>query len=133
MIPTEDAEQMAFVEWLNLKGLKHFHPPQETWTKSIKQKMRNKMMGVVPGVLDLFIVIPNKSESINDYDVIRNSTAMVLDIFEYRVVAIEMKRAKGGVVSEAQKSWIETLNAAGIESVVCRGAEEAIAFIEARL
>ena len=46
-----------------------------------------------------------------------------------KLVAVEMKRTKGGVVSESQKKWLEILNAHGIEARVCKGAEEAIDFI----
>ena len=48
----------------------------------------------------------------------------------YRLVAIEMKRKKGGVTSANQKQWIKTLNEAGIQTVVCEGCDAAIEFIE---
>ena len=48
----------------------------------------------------------------------------------YRLVAIEMKRKKGGVTSANQKQWIKTLNEAGIQTVVCKGCDAAIEFIE---
>ena len=48
----------------------------------------------------------------------------------YRLVAIEMKRRKGGVTSANQKKWIKTLNEAGIQTVVCKGCDAAIEFIE---
>lgn len=41
-----------------------------------------------------------------------------------------MKRKKGGVTSENQKKWIKTLNEAGIQTVVCKGCDVAIEFIE---
>ncbi|MCQ2975158.1 MAG: VRR-NUC domain-containing protein [Bacteroidales bacterium] len=43
---------------------------------------------------------------------------------------VEMKRTKGGVVSEAQKKWIEWLNENGYNAKVCYGAEEAIEFVK---
>ena len=39
---------------------------------------------------------------------------------------IEMKRQKGGVVSENQKDWLEYLNGLGYGAVVCRGADDAM-------
>lgn len=40
------------------------------------------------------------------------------------------KRKKGGVTSANQKQWIKTLNEAGIQTVVCKGCDAAIEFIE---
>ena len=48
----------------------------------------------------------------------------------HRLVAVEMKRKKGGVTSANQKQWIKTLNEAGIQTVVCKGCDAAIEFIE---
>lgn len=41
-----------------------------------------------------------------------------------------MKRKKGGVTSANQKKWIKTLNEAGVQTVVCKGCDAAIEFIE---
>lgn len=61
------------------------HIPQETFTKSWATKNKNKAMGVRAGVPDMLIVYPNK------------------------VLFLELKRLKGGKVSEAQQAWIEAL------------------------
>lgn len=106
MLPTEDQEQAAFVQWLRLKGYPHFRVPNETYTKSWKQKAKNKALGVVSGVPDLFVVAGGK------------------------LVAVEMKRTKGSVVSASQIEWLKTLENAGIAGRVCKGADEAIKFIE---
>lgn len=42
---------------------------------------------------------------------------------------IEMKRKKGGVVSEEQKKWIDWLNGNGYSAKVCHGADEAIEYV----
>lgn len=42
---------------------------------------------------------------------------------------IEMKRKKGGVVSEEQKKWITWLNDNGYSAKVCHGADEAIEYV----
>ena len=43
---------------------------------------------------------------------------------------IEMKRKKGGVVSEQQKKWIDWLNDNGYSAKVCKGADEAIEYVK---
>lgn len=57
--PYEDQEQEAFVQWLRLKDYPHFRVPNETYTKSHKQRIKNKKLGVSPGVPDLAVVVPN--------------------------------------------------------------------------
>lgn len=106
LLPTEEQEQTVFVRWLKVKDIPHFRVPNETYTHSIRQKAKNKALGVSPGVPDLFVVAGG------------------------RLVAIEMKRKKRGTVTPPQKQWLDTLNGVGVWAVVCRGADEAIAFIE---
>ncbi len=48
-----------------------------------------------------------------------------------RLIAIEMKRTAGSSTSPAQKEWLANLTAAGIAARVCKGADAAIAFIDA--
>ena len=43
---------------------------------------------------------------------------------------VEMKRKKSGVVSEAQKKWIDWLNDNGYSAKVCKGADEAIEYVK---
>jgi hypothetical protein len=43
---------------------------------------------------------------------------------------IEMKRKKGGVVSEEQKKWVDWLNNNGYSAKVCHGADEAIEYVK---
>lgn len=128
--PTEEQEQMAFVQWLHLKGYRHFRVPNETYTKSFKQKAKNKALGVSSGVPDLFVLIPNTG-AIRMYlaEIDRGGHADYLPP-KNRLIAIEMKRKKGGTTSTNQKQWLKTLNEAGIQSVVCKGCDEAIKFIE---
>ena len=123
--PTEDQEQEAFVQWLRLKGYPHFRVPNETYTRSWSQKAKNKKLGVSSGVPDLFVAVPFPPPHLiiahkDRDDEVRNKT----------LVAIEMKRKKGGTTSANQKKWIKTLNESGVETVVCKGCNEAIEFIE---
>jgi hypothetical protein len=45
------------------------------------------------------------------------------------IAFVEMKRLKGGTVSENQREWIERLQGFGFPAAVCRGADAAIAFL----
>lgn len=105
-VPTEEVEQRIVVQYLELKGHTFTHIPNSTFTKSWKVKRRNKEQGVRAGIPDLFCIINNKP------------------------VWIEMKRQKGGVLSESQKNWIKALQDAGQTVFVARGADEAIKFIQ---
>lgn len=47
------------------------------------------------------------------------------------IVAVEMKRQHGGTLSDEQAQWLSALDEAGIWTGVCKGADDAIAFVEA--
>jgi hypothetical protein len=104
-VPTEAQEQKTLVQYLRIKGYKHFRVPNETYTTSMRQKANNHALGVVRGVPDLFVVV------------------------NHTLLAIEMKRQRGGVTSPEQKGWLATLNDAGIPAAVCHGFDEAVTFI----
>lgn len=48
----------------------------------------------------------------------------------YQQVKIEMKRRKGGTVSDEQKEWGKIYELAGIPCKICKGADEAIKFVK---
>lgn len=99
---TEYQEQCLLVEWLELMHFKFSKLAQETFTRSWNIKIKNKQSGVRPGVPDMMIILPGQ------------------------LVFIEMKRAKGGIISEAQQTWIKELNKLpAVTAVVCHGFEEA--------
>lgn len=107
IIPTEYAECLTFAGWLRVKGIKFAHIPNETFTTSFKAKMKNKNMGVSPGIPDYLVVLPKG------------------------LLFIEMKRKKGGTLSPFQKDWIDALNPLkGVEARVAKGADEAIKIVE---
>jgi len=91
------------------------HVPQETFTKSWVTKKKNKAMGVRAGVPDMLIVYPDA------------------------VLFLELKRLKNGVVSEAQKSWLQALQgvrdktASEIYAEVACGFDQAKALIDYHL
>lgn len=73
------------------------------------EAMRLKRQGVKAGVYDLCIAEPRGC---------------------YAGLYIEMKKLKGGVVSDMQKWWGIELRKRGYRTEVCKGAAAAIAVIE---
>ena len=117
IIPTEDAEQMALMKWAaimcgrwpELRML--FHIPNGG-SRGKAEAGRFRAMGVKPGVPDLCLPIAKAGK---------------------HGLYIELKRSKGGRVSEEQAAWITELRARGYAAEVCRGWEEAARVIEAYL
>ena len=69
--------------------------------------MKNKQSGLNPGLPDLLICLP------------------------HFLLFIEMKRTKGGQVSDEQKEWIRELNKYGdVLAQVCFGFDEARQLVE---
>ena len=97
---TEHQVQREFVKWFRqtLKGIRIFAIPNGGY-RSRATAMQLKVEGVSKGVPDLF--------------------CPELYLF------IEMKREKGGIVSEQQKDWIDYLNSIGYTAIVCRGLDDA--------
>lgn len=108
VVPSEDEEQMALVEYLELRGLKYTATTNHTYTTSWKQKTHNRKLGLRAGIPDMIVVLPAKG-----------------------LAFIEMKRKKNSSTTPEQVAWIEALNTCpGVEARVCKGADVAIAFIE---
>lgn len=116
--PTEEEEQKAFVDWLNAKKYPHHHSPNEGGggRQNAIRGAKMKRLGMSKGYWDLVIYIPVKG--------------ITGTIDSYQQVMVEMKRQKGGVVSSEQKVWGRIYEKAGIPCRVCKGANEAIKFIE---
>lgn len=113
-IPTEAEEADTLMQYMKLKGLKFTHIKNETGRPVAGQKVRNWKAvwdardGVSAGFPDFCIVLPRVG-----------------------LLFIELKRSKGGKVSELQKDWINELNKCpGVEARACLGANESIEFIE---
>jgi hypothetical protein len=104
-IKSEHLEQVEFIQWMRRTHPNHrifAIPNGGLRSKSVAMQM--KAEGVTAGVPDLFV--PS------------------LKAF------IEMKRSKGGQVSETQQDWLSYLKSVGYQTKVCNGKDEAIAFIE---
>jgi hypothetical protein len=110
-LASEASHQFGFLIWFHKKfpGVLIYHCPNGE-KRSIKTAVRLKKMGVVAGIPDLFV------------------PAWML--------YIELKREKGGVVSEAQKKIMSYLTRHGYTCLVCKGATDAsiqvLKFLEER-
>jgi len=102
-----------FVAWLRSKNILHFHPVNGVYVEAAWRREQLKLQGLSPGVPDIIIPVPNRVRWVDDGSC-------------YHGLAIEIKRVSGGVVSPAQKEWIEKLRESGWKADVCRGVDEAI-------
>ena len=112
-VPHESEEQMAFVQWLTFKGLDFFAVKNEqTMSKKSPQmaaiqEAKAKRMGKKTGVQDLVIFTHSQ------------------------IVFIEIKRKKGGKVSEEQKEWNKIVNKYPYAKAhICYGCTDAISVVE---
>ena len=107
---TEDQEQEMIFDWVEAR--KHRDPRLENLFaipnggyRSKATAARLKATGVRAGVPDMCLAYPSGP---------------------YHALFLELKRADGGVVSPAQKIWIERLRMLGYMACVAHGHEEAI-------
>jgi len=128
IVPSEDNECMALVNYLKLKGLRFSHLAQSTAAVSYvggvrkpnwKTIKRNQALGVTKGVPDYLILIERQP---TEKSGARNSTLLF----------VEMKKEIGGTVSPEQSEWINGLNKVfGVVAVVARGFDQAKEIIDA--
>ncbi len=114
LTPYEDAECIALVQYLEIlqnqgHDILFTHIANETYTKSWKQKNRNKAVGVRPGLPD-YVIIINR-----------------------HIIFLEMKRIKGGTLTKDQKRWIKKLENTCAFIYVVKGFDEAKTLIDAFL
>ena len=102
-VPTESVEQIKFVVWLRKNGVR-LSASANGGSRNLLEAMKLKRTGVSAGFPDIEIPIP---------------------CGPYHGLYIEMKRKKGGVLSAAQKDWIDYLNRAGYYASVAHGFEDA--------
>lgn len=106
-IPTENEECETFADWLRFNKYQFSHLQNEQKTKNWGAIMRSKRLGVNPGVPDYLIICKNAPG----------------------LMFIEIKRTKGSVISDHQKSWLKGLLNAGAKVGLCYGVKEAIDFV----
>lgn len=108
-VPLEADEQTALFRWAAYSAAKYpalrlmFAIPNGG-SRHPAEAAHMKAQGVKPGVPDICLPVP---------------------VGRYAALYIELKRKKGGRVSDEQRGWIEALNRAGNRAVVCRGWDEA--------
>lgn len=108
LIPKEDREQMLFVTWLNKKGIRVAASANGGY-RNFLEALKFKRMGVSAGFPDLFIPLISG---------------------EYHGLFIEMKRSKGGVISENQKEWLAYLKSQNYYADVAYGFDDAVKITE---
>lgn len=96
---------MLLAEYLRLKSYPFCHINNEVYTKSWRQKHKIQAMGSAKGFPDYLVIVNG------------------------RLIAIEMKRLRGGRTSPEQQQWIDRLNAIDVPARVCNGFLEAKDFI----
>lgn len=112
--PYEDDEQITLFDWARANEGKWpelarlFHVPNGG-SRGPAEAGRFKAMGVKRGVPDVFLDVPRGG---------------------YHGLRIEMKRRRGGVLSDDQADWIDWYNSNGYRAVVCYGWDEARMEIE---
>ncbi len=115
-IPTERDEQVRLAKYLDSLGLLWCHVPNEGhggYGKGAQIKgARLRAEGLKSGVPDVLIF--NQCSVVSDEEELHRSGC-----------AIELKRQKGGRVSDSQKEWLAGLRQAGWVAEVCNGFEEA--------
>jgi hypothetical protein len=108
LIPTEEQEQEALCDWLRLNGIVFHHSPNEG-KHAVQYRVKQARLGVSKGFPDIVI-----------FD---------CTIDGFRGVAVELKRRKGGRVSDEQKWWMQRLEDREWAVRVCYGADEAIEWL----
>jgi hypothetical protein len=111
MVPTEAQIQTSFFDWINMfcKELRPFifHVPNGGY-RCMKTAISLKKQGVLPGVADVFLMIPNS---------------------ERHGLWIEFKRDKSAQSSE-QKEFEEHALSQGYEYKIARSIDNAIRIVE---
>ena len=111
--PTEDAEQSALVKWLRASRIVFTAIPNGAYLfggrlDRAKQWHKLQRTGCQRGFPDMLIFTPPPYNP------------------GTRGVAVEMKRTKGGRVSEDQQAWLDQLEALGWSAIVARGVDDAV-------
>lgn len=102
-IPTEETEQIRFVTWLVNRGVR-LSASANGGSRNVLEAMKLKRMGVSSGFPDIEIPFPSGT---------------------YHGLYIEMKRVKGGRLSDNQIDWLNYLREKGYYAEVAHGFEEA--------
>ena len=110
VIPLEEIEQEHVFLWASMEEraypeLAMLYAIPNGGKRAIKTAVALKKQGVKRGVPDMCLPVPRGG---------------------FNGLYIELKRVKGGTVSDEQREWIAALNTQGYKAIICYGAEEAI-------
>lgn len=110
VIPLEEIEQEHVFLWASMEEraypeLAMLYAIPNGGKRAIKTAVALKKQGVKRGVPDMCLPVSRGG---------------------YHGLYIELKRQKGGTVSDEQREWIAALNSQGYKAIICHGAEEAI-------
>lgn len=120
-IPSEHSEAVRLMELVHLHESQHpilrrlFHVPNGG-LRSKASASKLKAEGVRSGVPDYILPCRGYSKDQGRFH-------------SFIGLAVELKRRKGGAVSDAQRDWVEFLSNAGWKVAVCSGHESAWAVI----
>lgn len=108
VLPTEQQEQFVAVNWLRKRNILFYHVPNGGY-RDYREAAKFKRLGVQPGVPDICVPVARKG---------------------YHGLYIELKRVKGGALSETQQWWRDQLIAEGYLWYEAKGAADLIEFVE---
>ncbi|MBU1567743.1 MAG: VRR-NUC domain-containing protein [Proteobacteria bacterium] len=110
--PSEDDEQIAFVDWLKANQIPHASITNSqnisgaNRIAAIKMMQKLKRLGLAPGFPDLLVILGHK------------------------ILFIEMKRTGKSTTQDNQKEWVQFLDLLPYaEARICNGCDEAIDFV----
>ena len=106
-VPTEDQEQIKFCVWMEKNGIRFYAIPNGG-KRNLLEAVKFKRMGVKSGVPDICLPFPSG---------------------RYFGAYLELKRIKGGKVSDNQLEWLAFLRSNGYYAEVANGFEEARKFV----
>ena len=122
--PTEYNEACTVVDWLELQKqagrvIDYCHIANESYGRTRADLLRGQKMRR-----------QGRKRGVFDYEVFVLSGSADLKYQYVRELRIELKRRKGGHISAEQKYWLDVYTQANIPAAICKGADEAIAFVE---
>lgn len=112
MNQSEYEECQVFHQWLEFNHIRHTHIGNESQIGGRQGAIRGaqlKRIGQSKGFPDYLLIVKGK------------------------LIAIEMKRIKGGKVSQEQHDWLDALAKAGVAGYVAHGANEAMEIVQGYL
>lgn len=114
-VPTEAQESRMLMQYMKLKGYLFTHIKNETG-RSVRGA-RGQNWRAIWDARD------GVSKGFPDFAIVANK----------QLIFVELKRQKGSSTSPEQKAWLAAISECGVPAQICKGADEAIAFIEATL